>query len=338
MSNTKKSDNHQQINQISELDNLQPISQKTQNMKKEESVLEESVIPVDIFNEVSAITFTHNNTNNLIQTKQQLLPEQQIKEELIEQLESQSKSFVEQDEQSKQDVRELNQLHGQNVQESSDIAHLTNQIQHENNEDFIEQQDMSQIQNPHQDSVSEIPENMINNFEDSHIIHNQNIDNKDEKHENTEEFFDKDSNEAIQNQTQDSNKHTNQETSNPDNLQEYTSRQCISDEDRESLMQEILEDKTSKKRKKSKKIKKAFKYKRHWGYILYSKRLLGSIIVLACFIGLYTGYLLFGTTSLQVLWGLNQQKKTLEERVEQSRIENAQLQKKVLELLSLEPD
>ncbi len=83
--------------------------------------------------------------------------------------------------------------------------------------------------------------------------------------------------------------------------------------------------------------KKVKKYQYNFNYILYSKRLFISIALLASFIGLYTGYLLFGSTSLGVLWKLNHTKETLSKEVEEYKQENAQLQKKVLELKALEP-
>ncbi|RDU72775.1 hypothetical protein CQA66_03630 [Helicobacter aurati] len=57
----------------------------------------------------------------------------------------------------------------------------------------------------------------------------------------------------------------------------------------------------------------------------------------ACFTGLYTGYLFFGTTSLGVLWALQQERENIMQEVENRRLENAQLQKQVLELQMLEP-
>lgn len=101
------------------------------------------------------------------------------------------------------------------------------------------------------------------------------------------------------------------------------------------FIQDIVYNKQTSKNKK--KIKKVKKYKQNWNYILYSKRLFAGIVIIASFIGLYGGYLLFGTTSFEVLWQLHQAKNVMIKEIEESRIENAQLQKKVLELQSLEP-
>ncbi|WP_233707670.1 FtsB family cell division protein [Helicobacter aurati] len=74
-----------------------------------------------------------------------------------------------------------------------------------------------------------------------------------------------------------------------------------------------------------------------WDYILYSKRIFIAVALFACFTGLYTGYLFFGTTSLGVLWALQQERENIMQEVENRRLENAQLQKQVLELQMLEP-
>ncbi len=79
------------------------------------------------------------------------------------------------------------------------------------------------------------------------------------------------------------------------------------------------------------------RYKRSFNYILYSKRLLLGVVLVASVVGLYGGYLIFGNTSLEVLWQLNQQRQNMIDEVEQSKIQNAILQKKLLELQSLEP-
>ena len=72
-------------------------------------------------------------------------------------------------------------------------------------------------------------------------------------------------------------------------------------------------------------------------YLLYSRRLFTAIAIVACFVGLYTGYMFFGATSLGVLWDLQAQKEALIKEVEERKLENARLQKKVLELQMLEP-
>ncbi len=99
----------------------------------------------------------------------------------------------------------------------------------------------------------------------------------------------------------------------------------------------LQDTKPSKKRKKEKKHKKAKKQKYNWNYIVYSKRIFVGTALAACFIGLYAGYLFFGSTSFGVLWNLHQTRNALRIDVEQSRLENATLQRKVLELKALEP-
>lgn len=72
-------------------------------------------------------------------------------------------------------------------------------------------------------------------------------------------------------------------------------------------------------------------------YILYSKRIFIGVGLLACFTGLYMGYLFFGATSLNVLWNLKGEEKRIIKEIEDRRLENAKLQKKMLELKILEP-
>ncbi|STQ85708.1 hypothetical protein LS73_005295 [Helicobacter muridarum] len=72
-------------------------------------------------------------------------------------------------------------------------------------------------------------------------------------------------------------------------------------------------------------------------YILYSKRIFIGVGMLACFTGLYIGYLFFGATSLNVLWNLKKDEERIAKEVEDRRLENARLQKKMLELEMLEP-
>ena len=94
---------------------------------------------------------------------------------------------------------------------------------------------------------------------------------------------------------------------------------------------------SKKKSKKQKKYKKAKQQKHKWKYIIYSKRIFTGIIIVACFAAVYVGYLLFGSTSFEVLWKLHQTRNVLRSDVEQSRLDNAELQRKVLELKALEP-
>lgn len=94
---------------------------------------------------------------------------------------------------------------------------------------------------------------------------------------------------------------------------------------------------SQKKSKKQKKRKKAKQQKYKWKYIIYSKRIITGIILVAVIAAIYTVYLLFGSTSFEVLWKLHQTRNALRVDVEQSRIYNAELQRKVLELKALEP-
>ncbi len=132
----------------------------------------------------------------------------------------------------------------------------------------------------------------------------------------------------IENKEQDWQNHNNNTITKDSNLIR------TSNEEKQDINDNFLEEILLDKKKKKKKIRKN-KYK--WNYILYSKRLFVSTALIACFIGLYAGYLLFGSTSLKVLWNLNETKNRLSKEVEENRQENATLQKKVLELKALEP-
>lgn len=107
---------------------------------------------------------------------------------------------------------------------------------------------------------------------------------------------------------------------------------------KDDLIEDVIEQKSKKKQKKKRhKPKRARHYKKQWNYLLYSRRLFIGIVMVACFVGLYGGYLLFGSTSLEALWRLNAAKEDMIQEVNNHKIENAQLQKKVLELMALEP-
>lgn len=111
------------------------------------------------------------------------------------------------------------------------------------------------------------------------------------------------------------------------------------DSARQDLIEEIISIKPAKKQKKQKKKKQRIKkYNIDFSYILYSKRLFIGVCIFACVVGLYSGYLLFGSSSVETLLKLRNKRDTLAKEVEEAKIQNALLQKKVLELLSLEPD
>ena len=74
-----------------------------------------------------------------------------------------------------------------------------------------------------------------------------------------------------------------------------------------------------------------------WQYLVYSKRVFISLVCIAFVIGSYAVYLFFGSTSLEVLWDLHKTRNALRLEVEQSRLDNATLQRDVLELRALEP-
>ncbi|TLE08066.1 hypothetical protein [Helicobacter bilis] len=74
-----------------------------------------------------------------------------------------------------------------------------------------------------------------------------------------------------------------------------------------------------------------------WQYLVYSKRVFISLVCIAFVVSSYAVYLFFGSTSLEVLWDLHKTRNTLRLEVEQSRLDNATLQRDVLELRALEP-
>ncbi|PAF45019.1 hypothetical protein [Helicobacter sp. 11S02596-1] len=53
--------------------------------------------------------------------------------------------------------------------------------------------------------------------------------------------------------------------------------------------------------------------------------------------GAYTGYLLFGNNSLEVLISVKEKRTSLQENVQKLQYENAKLQKQLFELKGLEP-
>jgi hypothetical protein len=55
-------------------------------------------------------------------------------------------------------------------------------------------------------------------------------------------------------------------------------------------------------------------------------------------LGIYVGNMLFGNSSLEVLLGLKNGKTELEQRIQELKHANAQLQKELFELQQLDPD
>lgn len=77
--------------------------------------------------------------------------------------------------------------------------------------------------------------------------------------------------------------------------------------------------------------------KYRWQYLVYSKRVFIGLVCIAFVVSSYAVYLFFGSTSLEVLWDLHKTRNALRLEVEQSRLDNATLQRDVLELRALEP-
>jgi len=66
-----------------------------------------------------------------------------------------------------------------------------------------------------------------------------------------------------------------------------------------------------------------------WRYALF-----GAVVIV---VAVYVGLLLFGTNSVEVLYTLKVQKKSLERSIKYLKKENARLQKEFFELKELEP-
>ena len=62
-----------------------------------------------------------------------------------------------------------------------------------------------------------------------------------------------------------------------------------------------------------------------------------AFFVIIVLLAIYIGNLLFGTNSIEVLYNLNVQEKTLKRKIEFYKKENARLQKEYFELKELEP-
>ncbi|PAF50448.1 hypothetical protein [Helicobacter sp. 13S00477-4] len=71
--------------------------------------------------------------------------------------------------------------------------------------------------------------------------------------------------------------------------------------------------------------------------LIYINRVVIIIFFILMIIGAYTGYLLFGTNSLEVLISVKDKRTSLQENVQTLQYENAKLQKQLFELKGLEP-
>ncbi|MDR1555285.1 MAG: septum formation initiator [Campylobacteraceae bacterium] len=71
-------------------------------------------------------------------------------------------------------------------------------------------------------------------------------------------------------------------------------------------------------------------------FISYRNRVLVGFLVII--FGIYVGNMLFGKSSLEVLWSLKSDKYRLEKRIGELKKENSDLQKKLFELQQLDPD
>lgn len=70
---------------------------------------------------------------------------------------------------------------------------------------------------------------------------------------------------------------------------------------------------------------------------IYVNRVLIVIFLVLFSLGAYSGYLLFGTNSFEVLLSVRNKKAILQEEVRTLQSENAKLQKQFFELKGLEP-
>lgn len=168
--------------------------------------------------------------------------------------------------------------------------------------------------------INEIPQDIIatDSIKSNEII-------KNEVNNNLKEDL-QTSNSSVK-QQEDDNKQESQTTK--DSINKATKQ-----DDKEIPITDTITQKKSKKQRKRKKAKQQ-KYK--WKYIIYSKRILAGIILVSFIVSGYALYLMFGSTSFEVLYKLHQTRNMLRLDVEQSKIDNAELQRKVLELKSLEP-
>jgi cell division protein FtsB len=71
-------------------------------------------------------------------------------------------------------------------------------------------------------------------------------------------------------------------------------------------------------------------------FIFYGNRILVGFLVII--FGIYVGNILFGKSSLEVLWSLKNDKYELQKRIGELKKENSDIQKKLFELQQLDPD
>ncbi|PAF49805.1 hypothetical protein BKH41_00425 [Helicobacter sp. 12S02232-10] len=82
--------------------------------------------------------------------------------------------------------------------------------------------------------------------------------------------------------------------------------------------------------------KESTKYAKLVRTIYVNRAIIISFLILMV-IGAYTGYLLFGTNSIEVLISVKDKRTSLQESVQTLQYENAKLQKQLFELKGLEP-
>ena len=75
--------------------------------------------------------------------------------------------------------------------------------------------------------------------------------------------------------------------------------------------------------------------KRGW---LASALRYAAMVIVVVLLGVYIGFLLFGTNSVEVLYKLHVQEKNLKRSIEYLKRENARLQKEYFELKDVEPE
>ncbi len=63
-----------------------------------------------------------------------------------------------------------------------------------------------------------------------------------------------------------------------------------------------------------------------------------AMVIIVVLLGVYIGFLLFGTNSVEVLYRLHVQEKNLKRSIEYLKRENARLQKEYFELKEVEPE
>lgn len=63
-----------------------------------------------------------------------------------------------------------------------------------------------------------------------------------------------------------------------------------------------------------------------------------AMVIVVVVLGVYIGFLLFGTNSVEVLYRLHVQEKNLKRSIEYLKRENARLQKEYFELKDMEPE